>query len=237
MKRGKKQDTLILLVVVVCVFYFLTAGFSLDGYSIRDIRCIQYLRQGTLYGGQAECVQPPMMYLFGVFLTLFGVALLQPLTYLSILCLNVSTLYFISKLVASKEKTVNMCVYIVYCVVVLPLTVAQLDTSLALFFGFSGIYILLNRKGVSSDYVGFFLIFSAVASKITAVSALVAVGFFYAYTNALKIKGKEITWLFFYTLRFLLAFLVYAIVLRLVFPKIIVYTILSHYHGETLTFS
>ena len=71
--------------LIVAVLFVLANPPITDSYPYRDIRCIDYLAQNTLYGGQPECVQPPAIYAWG----LVSKALLQPLTYFLVLVLNI----------------------------------------------------------------------------------------------------------------------------------------------------
>src|SRR5437763_968752 len=124
----------ILCLFIVSLLFYVMTFFQTPGYSFRDLRCINYLVDGTLYGGQPECVQPPMMYFLGAFFGLISPAHLQFLSNLTILAANVLCAYIILSLVKSENLQVNASLVIAYCFLIMPMTAERVDTAVASLF-------------------------------------------------------------------------------------------------------
>ncbi len=221
--------------VSVFVMFFLMASPDDHGYNPRDLRCINYLVSGTLYGGQPECVQPPMMYIAGAFFWILSESHLEYFANLAIVVLNVFCLYAVMKMAGVSGMRLTAVSCITYCLLILPLTVGALDTALAFFFTVSAGYILLEGQCLEAAAVSGVLCAFALASKMTSATAIAAI--FVAYATVIPRKRGWLRGVGSAFAVFFSPLAVSFLVLTLLYPNYVVYTILSHSHTEKLGYA
>lgn len=221
-------------VLAVVASFFAMTGFQQVGYSHRDLRCINYLVRGELYGGQPECVQPPMMYFFGAFYSLFSEDAVQPMANATVVFANIACLYCLLLLVGAKKSAVNAALALTYCLLIMPLTVGHLDTTLAFFFLAAGVYILFEGSSVGEKSVASLLFVLAAASKLTVLAGVAGVVAAYFIRERKRRGGQR---MFGRDLALFLAPLILtALAVNLLYPNFFIYTVLSHSHTEKLGF-
>ena len=157
-----------MLCALVAVYW--ESAFLLQAYQVRWFSCIDYLADGTLYGNRSECVQTPMVYIWGLWVKgVFGAQYLQTLTYMLIVALNAGSAYIILKLIDAKREVLNYAIIAAYNFLILPAFINWendrfgLGSIFAGFFLLCGAYYLLKREGVSLASIFFAL---AMVSKI-----------------------------------------------------------------------
>lgn len=100
MRGGTALKIFLLLVVFTLISFQSYQDNGFIGFEYRWLNCIDYLEQGTLYGGQPQCGQGPVVYLVGLLLKATGN--LQ----LSAILLNISlnaVLFYVIHLILIKE--------------------------------------------------------------------------------------------------------------------------------------
>ncbi|MBD3388779.1 MAG: hypothetical protein GF416_06895 [Candidatus Altiarchaeales archaeon] len=241
-----RRSALVFAVLAVLLSFSIVSYFQVAGYQYRWVRCIDHFLDGSLYGGQPECAQPPVVYAVGAVLSLISFGHLQAASTLLSIALNIMCLVFILSLVKSGRDEVNHTLSAMYCLVILPLTVGNLATLLAAAFMMSGYHILKSGMGVRRVAVASLLFMLSLASKVVALSGLAGILVVYFISHfSLSIGGRrgldvsfEVDSSFFKNAAALLfPFLVAVLALKLLYPQIFVYTLFSHVHSEEMSYA
>jgi|GEM_PF-3845980 len=238
-ERPLMAEYALMSVILVSLLFIISHHPDRVAFPHRDIRCIGYLLDGTLYGGQPECVQPPAAYAMGAALSFFGDV--QAMTYLALIGLNALCLFLILVMVRPGDRVLAAAIALSYCFLILPSTRGQPETALGLAFCLGAAYLIFIRddtvKGAS-------LLALSLASKVTALSAIS--GIFLALImrslgpmikwrkGSVRIKkgaaakGARSVAFFFAPILFVV------LIAWIVWPDIFVYCLLSHSHTEKL---
>ncbi|MBD3388450.1 MAG: hypothetical protein GF416_05210 [Candidatus Altiarchaeales archaeon] len=239
-KRGNRDSSradYALPLVSVALAYLLLTFFQSPGYQYRNIRCIDYLLGGTLYDGQPECVQPPTVYLAGAVFSKMG--MLQPLSNAFILLLNAVCLHTMLKLIGRADFKVRAVVSAVYCLLVVPLMLGELETAFACAFMMGGVYYFFKGDDAKGRLVSSTLLALALMSKVTVLSAVAAL-FSLMVIEHIRRGWESDDWEYETrlavrdSLLFIGPLMTAFIIMKLLFPQFLVYTLLSHAHSEQL---
>jgi hypothetical protein len=158
------KNIIVCLFFAYCLFYFvLQAGDGLYVNQPRYMRCHQYLLEGTLYGGQLECEQPPLVYVIGALTP-------QPREFLfQVLLALINTITFIA-LTRIYEKKTNLYVKAFLFAIFIPaLSVQDMPTSLMMLFGTLALKAYTDKKSTTHMAL---LLFLGIISKATGLISL-----------------------------------------------------------------
>ncbi|MBD3388098.1 MAG: hypothetical protein GF416_03540 [Candidatus Altiarchaeales archaeon] len=238
--------------IAVLAFYIGLTSMQVPAYQYRWFNCLDYLKEGTLYGGQPECVQPPMVYFTGSLISVFGDEYLHMLSNFTLILLNTFCLYLTLRMTKGRRYWVAGTVILVYCLLILPLSVeyksspgkAYLDTVLSACFMMAGVYVFLNRKSTNHVALASLMFALALMSKLTVLSVVVgcftvlllshAQGMLKLSRDDLYLDSSKLPPLLNDAAAFLTPMLASFILLKLIFPNIIVYTVLCHTFAEQI---
>ncbi len=127
---------------LVIVTFLIAYPFSFVTYPHRDYRCIDYLGAGTLYGGQPECVQPPMIYALGVLLP----GDVQLSFWFVMLLAHFVAVFAMLSLAAQDDRLISIALALGYCLTVLSATKGQPETALAMAFVMLSAWLALRKN-------------------------------------------------------------------------------------------
>jgi hypothetical protein len=242
----RRRVLLLSIVAIVVSLLALNSSQSPPPYQYRWTRCIQYLAGGTLYHGQPECEQPPMIFAVGLLFQAFGDGGLQTLSTLLFVVLNASSVCLLLELVGIKNRLLEVAVVLAYCVIVIPPLTYCLATALAVFFVLLALYALERRRDDVSIIWASVLSALALFSKMTSISAIIGILLMYAVCSLpIRIGNNKSKFGLNYDKRaaktlirdmsYLVLPLALLVALSLIlFPNIVYYTILSHQYLDKL---
>ena len=218
----------LMLFVLVSSAVYLMSFFEVSGYQTRNLRCINYLIEGSLYGGQPECVQPPFIYVFGAFITFFTQEYLNLISLFFVILLSTYSILVIQKIVGSQNPRINLLISLMYVFLILPLNRNRgsdfdPETTFAIFFAVLGIYFIVKKKYLFS---GIFLAF-ALLSKIPVLSVFVGIIVYLIFSETVKFKknGYDVEYAKLKNL------------IKLVAPSIIAFYLLNRYYANFLIYT
>jgi len=229
-----------------------------EAYNPRHYNCIDYLLDGSLYGGQPICVQPPMIYVVGAFLSLFGMENIEPLSNLVLILLHATSLYIILHLVERRGKGITATVAILYCLIIVPLSLnvgfyadenydknqtGNLPEMFAACLMLAATYALSKTKHKRKIVLASVFLALALTFKVTVLSGIAAIFIVYAinpadlmqYTKGrLKFNRKQVIHSIKNAVVFLTPMVIVILLLRIIYPNILVYAVLCHTYKEKL---
>ncbi len=231
----KRHRTEILIVILMAAFFYSLRSIQLlpdatDTFGIqeREFACLDFLKSGTLYGGQPYCIQGPMLYLTmllaDTLLSLQNMILIISLIH----AVTIMLLYKIVKKETGKSWFAYfLLVFFMYMFLIYDLLAfADLPTELALVFVTAGTYCLYYMKGKSTDILAGMFFALAVFSKLTAVFPCSIVILFYLFRSGFfKFSGHRpgIALSRWKCLRIFLPIAIVAVLFILAFPHMLTY--------------
>jgi len=252
MKRGTvpfKVNTkwvhFLVLIMVVAASFTLLSAFQEPGFEYRGLRCIGYFLNGSLYGGQPECEQPPMSYIVGAVLSAIPFFGIQSLSNILLIILNALCLHIILSLVKAQRLEVKAAVILLYVLTILPLSTGSLSTILAACFIMLAVYVYLTFQGARALMAASCLCCLALLSKVTVLSVfpglLLAFALTYVSFSVDKPGGNRVfyvkTPLFKDMFFLLLPLMVILYMVWMVYPNLIYYALLSHTYTVGMGYS
>ena len=92
---------IIKILVLLIVFTYITYAVPLEPIEVGSgfWMCLDYIREGTLYGGQLFCAQLPFLYYYGyLVMVLFGVESVDMILHITCYILDLMILYLVYKI-------------------------------------------------------------------------------------------------------------------------------------------
>lgn len=228
---GSARDYLIISFAMVAIFSGLSFPIGSVAYPQRDIRCIKYLGEGTLYGGQPECVQPPLTYALG----LAAPVDLDMFFWLVTAASHFFALFF-TLLLADCGKRM-FCVFLAggYCFTVLPALRGHPETAIACAFVMAAAYAMIK---VERPFLAGCLGALALASKVTSLSGLGAIAAASSFIlmkkglvftdDSVRIMQDEVLGAARVLGAFFAPMAAYVGLANMIWPNYLAYTVLSH---------
>ena len=220
-------------VIVLLLFSFLIQEFILDIEPVQErwIDCVEFLQEGTLYGGQPLCIDGPVGFMMFAFIfTIFG-SNFQIGTLIALYVLHFIIIVMIINLLEKRKKNPNyLLVTLLYVFfVILPLW-NEANALFVTFFFFSATYILLVKKGKWSLLCSGLLFALAIWTKLNALPFFAMFLLIYLLKDTFKQKFKKIIiskeeikrvcWVIF-------GIVLASLLLIIIFPNMLKYTFLG----------
>lgn len=181
----KRFFTPLFIAATLLLFLFLSYHYleiknvkseRVEGYQGRELICLEFLEQGTLYGKQPFCLQGPVLYMSGYLLkTFFGPENLQSASKIVHSLFMIASFYVFLLIFwkeAGKKKWITPL--ILYLAFLWYPSLSHLEMSLAVFFLLVGYYFLFHSQVRMKElFAGLFFSFSLLA-KLSSVYLVIA---------------------------------------------------------------
>jgi len=244
----KRFFVLIAFIFVVSGLLFFYIGASSDKpvFQYRWYRCIDRLADGSIYNGQPECEQPPLVFFVGWVLSHFGRSNIEFLSKLPLILLNWVILSVIFELIPIKTPPLAVPIGLIYCFSILPLTTECLASTFSLAFALLALLLLRTSRNLKSVFAASILLALSVLSKMIAVGLILGLVLAIILTNlnfSLGFKGvvSSLSTRRDYLFKVVVLLIPTSFTLLLlynIYPNFFIYTVLSHaaYFNQFITF-
>jgi hypothetical protein len=240
---GSKPQLLAVSIIVVLAGFMAASAFQLPGYPYKYIRCIGYLREGTLYGGQPECEQGPAVFAVGLALSSLGEGMIQPASNVLLIALNAACLYMILLLVRPKGRGVTAAVALIYLFAALQPGLVDPATMLAAAALLASMLLFLGPAGGLSLAASSLFGALALMAKMTALSVMAGMFAAFLLSEAVEpVKARRGVRVNVSRLRQALVRIGWylsvpaaaVLALRALYPNSLVYSFLTHQYNQQL---
>ena len=223
----------VISVVAVLCGLFLMTSFQPEPplFQKRWVRCIEHFGEGSIYGGQPECEQPPAVFGLGYIFSKFGYDMVETLSILTFFLANIATLYLILVLVDAKDKKTPVIMSLAYVLSVLPMNLFCLATSISSVFALIALYILSKNDGDKGILLSSLFFVAALYFKATVTSLIAAVAAAFFIREFIKGQNKfqkEIKPTVKKAILFLTPIFISVILAYMIYPNIIPYVMTAH---------
>ena len=236
-----KHYAKIYLIIILLVLVYYARQTSLPTYNPEWMSCIDFLSKGQLYTGHPHCQEGPILFIIGlIFRSFFGAATAFHVSLKAfILSLGLLVAYLGYKIIKleTQKKGIFLAAFLFVIWLYGYLVTDTFDKSLTVAFTFIGFYFMYYSKVRFREIIAgaFFSlsIFSSIQSAILPVILLLyypfEIGLIQLEGNGLGIKGVKIRLKKFKNVMLVIApILVIFIVLVVIFPNMLAYSLFAH---------
>lgn len=248
-KKYDKIETIVLLVILVPLLLFsLNTTNWTHAYREMWFVCLDYLEEGTLYGGQPFCEQGgPFLYLFPfIFKKIFGNFQITTRIFVTILAM---ISLFLMVRISKKETGKANAAFIAILFLILLYPYVSGDTynypvaSMMFLFGFYILYYSVLR--FKEILAGILFIVAAYINATVLLPTAIIIAFYVFRVGLIKIKRderkkikllvryKKVFNIFLIVLPMFVVFLIF----QLLYPNILKYIVFSHLQDPVFTFT
>lgn len=163
-------------------------------FQTRWIRCIDRFADGSIYGGQPECEQTPIIFLVGWILSAISQSNLQLLSNLTLIALNAASIYLIIGIVNTRNRTVMAVISVFYCLSVVPNTLEDLPSLISGVFGLLAVKTFLGSEEPRELLKTSGYLILSLSSKVMALSliaGILSIITFHGVRRALASGGRK----------------------------------------------